>query len=137
MKPEDPSSPATPCPSREQLAAFAGGFLPSQALDAIATHLSQCPKCESAFEAMVRAHTFLGSRPRTPPDDGFSDEAERAPDWKQGLARFSRKPLHLSPIQARPRFPAFMSKSKSPRARAASSFWPSKKCPYAGWLSRC
>jgi serine/threonine protein kinase len=78
MKPEDSPSPATPCPSREELAAFAGGFLPSQALEAIAAHLSQCPKCEAAFEALARTRPLLESRPRTPPDDGFSDEAERA-----------------------------------------------------------
>ncbi len=135
MKPEEPPSPATPCPSGEELAAFARGFLPSHALEAIAAHLGQCPKCESAFEGLTKAHPFLESRPRTPPDDRFSEEAERAL-MEAGAREIRRKPPHLPPIQASRRFPASMSKKKSPGARAAWYSWPRKKSPYAEWLSR-
>src|SRR6266404_5824829 len=78
MKPEDSFPRKEGCPSREELAAFARALLPSQKMEAIADHIEQCLKCESVAEAMVLKDPVLADLRRTPPEDAFSEEPERA-----------------------------------------------------------
>src|SRR5260370_9596021 len=44
--------PLPPCPSHTELSAFNLGGLSGEALEEIAEHLEQCPRCEAAVQAL-------------------------------------------------------------------------------------
>jgi serine/threonine protein kinase len=47
-------------------------------MEAIAEHIERCPKCASEVEALVLEDPLLAGLRRTPPEDVFSDESDRA-----------------------------------------------------------
>jgi eukaryotic-like serine/threonine-protein kinase len=68
------------CPSQKDLVAFSSGDLPTQALEAIAEHLSRCPRCLSALGTMTDdASSTLRDLRRAlhePVPDPFADDPE-------------------------------------------------------------
>jgi hypothetical protein len=52
MKPEDPLSGRLPCPVREKLTAYAAGRLSLAELESVAEHVTSCPSCTAALEAV-------------------------------------------------------------------------------------
>jgi serine/threonine-protein kinase len=52
MEPKDAPQRAGPCPSRQALADFCAGLLPEPDLEAIASHVSDCPRCETALQEL-------------------------------------------------------------------------------------
>jgi eukaryotic-like serine/threonine-protein kinase len=109
MKPEDSFPREERCPNREELAAFARALLPSQKMEAIADHVEQCPKCESAVEALMLVDPLLADLRRTPPDDAFSDEPERAvmEAGVQAIQAQAPSPAPASSSALLPRIPGF------------------------------
>jgi serine/threonine protein kinase len=105
MKPEDSFSGKERCPSRGELAAFARALLPSEKMEAIADHVEQCPKCESAVEALVLGDPLLVDLRRTPPEDAFSEEPECA-GMEADVEAIAAPPLSPSPPLA-PGIPGF------------------------------
>jgi hypothetical protein len=70
----------TPCPSRQDLAAFNGGDLPAPVIEAIAEHLSRCPRCVSALGTLAghESNTLASLRRslREPVPDPFAADPE-------------------------------------------------------------
>jgi hypothetical protein len=69
-----------PCPSRQDLAAFNGGDLPAPVIEAIAEHLSRCPRCVSALGTLAghESNTLASLRRslREPVPDPFAADPE-------------------------------------------------------------
>jgi serine/threonine protein kinase len=109
MKPEDSFPWKEGCPSRGELAAFARALLPARKMEAIADHIEQCPKCESAAEALVLRDPVLAELRRTPPEDAFSEEPERAAmeAGVQAIQAQARSPAPASGNALLPRIPGF------------------------------
>jgi WD40 repeat protein/tRNA A-37 threonylcarbamoyl transferase component Bud32 len=71
------SNHVTVCPSRDELAAFSAGLLPSTLLESVADHLSSCPRCQSTLGDLEgRGDTILSDLRRPLLQDPFLDEPE-------------------------------------------------------------
>jgi hypothetical protein len=68
------------CPSQQDLVAFSNGALPPQVLEAIAEHLSRCPRCLSALGTVAEGESStirdLRRSLREPVSDPFADDPE-------------------------------------------------------------
>jgi Protein kinase domain len=75
------------CPSRDDLSAFHVGNLPTDTLEAIATHLGACDSCLFALERLDDAADLLVSELRTSggPDDLSEAECRRLAALVEGL----------------------------------------------------
>src|SRR5262249_39069882 len=84
----------TNCPSREELAAFAVGDLPRQALARVAGHVEECPACETTLQTLDGLPDPLVAALRQPaPGDGTVDHV---PAGLLSAARSARGPRGLA-----------------------------------------
>jgi serine/threonine protein kinase len=67
---------AAVCPSRDELAAFALGKLPSDELTHIAEHLDGCAQCEAAFAALADRRDHLMTELACRADEALFDDQE-------------------------------------------------------------
>jgi tetratricopeptide (TPR) repeat protein/tRNA A-37 threonylcarbamoyl transferase component Bud32 len=75
----------TPCPTREDLAALLAGQLSGDALEAVASHLDQCPRCQARAADFDAGPDPLLSGLRHPPaENPFIAE----PQCQEAVARF-------------------------------------------------
>src|SRR5262245_26223988 len=69
-----------PCPRRSDLVAFSRGDLPAQELEAIAAHLSCCPRCLSALGTVSKDESTalrgLRRALQEPASGSFADDPE-------------------------------------------------------------
>src|SRR5262245_36840520 len=73
------SDKPTVCPSREELMAFSAGMFSDALLDAVAEHLSSCPRCEATLHALAQGQpTILSDLRRNVTHEPFLDEPECA-----------------------------------------------------------
>ncbi|MCE5268688.1 MAG: TIGR03067 domain-containing protein, partial [Planctomycetaceae bacterium] len=68
--------PTIACPKLGELLDFAGGKLPEDAADALATHLETCPACQAELATLPDADDTLAGRLRSPDNDELLVESE-------------------------------------------------------------
>jgi tetratricopeptide (TPR) repeat protein/serine/threonine protein kinase len=80
---------ATPCPTREELAALLAGRLSGDSLAAVAGHLDSCPQCQSLAASLeAGSDPLLSALRRLPTGDAFLAE----PQCQEAVARFQKVP---------------------------------------------
>ena len=70
--------PTRDCPSRDELLAYSSGALAEEVAGALIDHLSECPGCQEALQALAASDESLMARLRRPAWKSLHRRALRA-----------------------------------------------------------